>query len=73
MNIEQIYTGCLAQGAYFIESNGEAAVIDPLRETGPYLERAKEKDVTIKYILKHTFMLILSLDILILPQKLVLL
>ena len=40
MKIEQIYTGCLAQGAYFIESAGEAVVIDPLRETGPYLDRA---------------------------------
>ena len=39
MIVEQIYTGCLAQGAYYIESNGEAAVIDPLREVGPYLQR----------------------------------
>ena len=39
MNIEQIYTKCLAQGAYYIESNGEVAVIDPLRETTPYIER----------------------------------
>ena len=39
MKIEQIYTGCLAQGAYFIQSRGEAAVIDPLREVAPYLER----------------------------------
>jgi glyoxylase-like metal-dependent hydrolase (beta-lactamase superfamily II)/rhodanese-related sulfurtransferase len=53
--IEQIYTNCLAQGAYFIESNGEAAVIDPLRETGPYLERAKEKGVKIKYIFETHF------------------
>ena len=55
MSIEQIYTGCLAQGAYFIESNGEAAVIDPLRETEPYLERAKERGVEIKYIFETHF------------------
>ena len=53
--IEQIYTSCLAQGAYFIESNGEAAVIDPLRETEPYLERAKERGVKIKYIFETHF------------------
>ena len=55
MNIEQIYTGCLAQGAYFIESNGEAAVIDPLRETAPYIKRAKERNVKIKYIFETHF------------------
>ncbi len=54
-NIEQIYTGCLAQGAYFIHSDGEAAVIDPLRETSPYIERAKEKGVNIKYIFETHF------------------
>ena len=54
-NVEQIYTGCLAQGAYFIDSDGEAAVIDPLRETGPYIERAKEKGVKIKYIFETHF------------------
>ena len=43
MKIEQIYTGCLAQGAYYVESNGEAVVIDPLREVQPYIEKA-EKD-----------------------------
>lgn len=48
--VEQIYTGCLAQGAYFIESDGEAAVIDPLRETSPYIRRAEERGVRIKYI-----------------------
>ncbi len=53
--IEQIYTKCLAQGAYFIESNGEAAVIDPLRESQPYLERAKERGVKIKYIFETHF------------------
>ncbi len=54
-NIEQIYTSCLAQGAYFIESDGEAAVIDPLRESFPYIERAKEKNVKIKYIFETHF------------------
>ncbi|MBL0043793.1 MAG: MBL fold metallo-hydrolase [Flavobacteriales bacterium] len=55
MNIEQIYTGCLAQGAYYIESNGEAAIIDPLRETSPYLERAKARNAKIKYVLETHF------------------
>jgi len=55
MYIEQIYTGCLAQGAYYIESEGEAAVIDPLRETKPYLQRAQERGATIKYILETHF------------------
>ena len=55
MKIEQIYTGCLAQGAYYIQSNGEAAIIDPLREIGPYLERAKDDDVKIKYIFETHF------------------
>ncbi len=55
MKIEQIYTGCLAEAAYYIESNGEAAIIDPLRETDPYIERAKENDVTIKYIFETHF------------------
>jgi glyoxylase-like metal-dependent hydrolase (beta-lactamase superfamily II)/rhodanese-related sulfurtransferase len=54
-NIEQIYTNCLAQGSYFIESNGEAAVIDPLRETDPYIDRAIERGVTIKYIFETHF------------------
>ncbi len=54
-NIEQIYTNCLAQGAYFVESEGEAFVIDPLRETEPYLERAREKGVKIKYIFETHF------------------
>jgi glyoxylase-like metal-dependent hydrolase (beta-lactamase superfamily II)/rhodanese-related sulfurtransferase len=55
MNIEQIYTGCLAQGAYYITSNGEAAIIDPLREVEPYLERAKKDNVKIKYIFETHF------------------
>lgn len=54
-SVEQIYTGCLAQGAYFIESEGEAAVIDPLRETEPYIRRAKERGVKIKYIFETHF------------------
>lgn len=55
MNIEQIYTGCLAQGAYYITSNGEAAIIDPLRETQPYLDRLKKDGVTLKYIFETHF------------------
>lgn len=54
-NIEQIYTGCLAQGAYYITSKGEAAIIDPLRETQPYLERLKRDGVTLKYIFETHF------------------
>ena len=55
MIIEQIYTGCLSQGAYFIESNGEVAIIDPLRETTPYIEKAKKKNAKIKYIFETHF------------------
>jgi hydroxyacylglutathione hydrolase len=55
MKIEQIYTGCLAQGAYFISSEGEAAVIDPLRESKPYLERAEKEKVKIKYVFETHF------------------
>ncbi|MEM6964992.1 MAG: MBL fold metallo-hydrolase, partial [Bacteroidota bacterium] len=55
MKVEQIYTGCLAQGAYYIESNGEAAIIDPLRETEPYIQKAKENGVKIKYIFETHF------------------
>lgn len=55
MQIEQLYTGCLSQGAYYIESNGEAVVIDPLRETGPYLQRAKRDKATITYIFETHF------------------
>ncbi len=55
MKVEQIYTGCLAQGAYYIESNGEAAIIDPLRETTPYIERAERDEVQIKYIFETHF------------------
>ncbi len=55
MHIEQIYTGCLAQGAYYIESNGEAAIIDPLREVAPYIKRAEKDGATIKYVLETHF------------------
>ena len=55
MQIEQIYTGCLAQGAYYITSNGEAAIIDPLREVQPYLDRLQRDGVKLKYIFETHF------------------
>mgnify|MGYP003617754792 FL=1 len=55
MKIEQIYTGCLAQGAYYIESNGEVAIIDPLRETKSYIEQATKDNAKIKYIFETHF------------------
>ena len=55
MIIEQIYTGCLAQGAYYIESKGEVAIIDPLRETHPYLAKAEKDNASIKYIFETHF------------------
>jgi hydroxyacylglutathione hydrolase len=55
MKIEQIYTGCLAQGAYFIVSNGEAAVIDPLREVMPYIQKAEKVGASIKYVFETHF------------------
>lgn len=55
MKVEQIYTGCLAEAAYYIESNGEVAIIDPLRESFPYLERAERDDAKIKYIFETHF------------------
>ncbi len=55
MYIEQLYTNCLAQGAYLIESEGEVAIIDPLRETQPYLDLAKKHKATIKYIFETHF------------------
>ena len=55
MRVEQIYTGCLAQGAYYIESDGEAAIVDPLRETEPYIQKAKADGATIKYIFETHF------------------
>jgi len=55
MQLEQIYTGCLAQGAYYIESKGEAVVIDPLREVDPYIKRAEKNGAKIKYVLETHF------------------
>ena len=55
MNIEQVYTSCLAQGAYYIESNGEAAIIDPLRETQLYIEKANGDNAKIKYVFETHF------------------
>lgn len=55
MTVEQIYTGCLAQGAYYIRSGKEAAIIDPLREIKPYLERAEKDGVKIRYVLETHF------------------
>ncbi len=55
MKIEQIYTGCLAQGAYYIESNGEAVIIDPLREVSPYIQKAERSGAKIKYVLETHF------------------
>ena len=55
MKVEQIYTGCLAEAAYYIESNGECAIIDPLRETLPYIKRAEKDNARIKYIFETHF------------------
>lgn len=55
MKVEQIYTGCLAEAAYYIESNGEAAIIDPLRETAPYIRKAEQNGAKIKYIFETHF------------------
>jgi glyoxylase-like metal-dependent hydrolase (beta-lactamase superfamily II)/rhodanese-related sulfurtransferase len=55
MIVEQIYTGCLAQGAYYIESNGEAVVVDPLREVEPYIQKAERNGAKIKYVLETHF------------------
>jgi len=55
MKIKQIYTGCLAQGAYYIESEGEAAIVDPLRESQPYLDKARKEGAAIKYIFETHF------------------
>ncbi|GAB4375309.1 MAG: MBL fold metallo-hydrolase [Salibacteraceae bacterium] len=55
MKVEQIYTGCLAQGAYYIVSDGEAAIVDPLRETQPYLDRLEKDNVKLKYIFETHF------------------
>lgn len=55
MKVEQIYTGCLAQGAYYIESEGEVAIIDPLREVSSYMDLANSRGAKIKYILETHF------------------
>ena len=55
MKVQQIYTGCLAQGAYYIESDGEVAIIDPLREVNPYIDKAKKDKAKIKYIFETHF------------------
>jgi glyoxylase-like metal-dependent hydrolase (beta-lactamase superfamily II)/rhodanese-related sulfurtransferase len=55
MKIEQIYTGCIAQAAYYLESNGEAAIFDPLREVQPYIDKAKKDNAAIKYIFETHF------------------
>ncbi|RXK47631.1 MBL fold metallo-hydrolase [Aquirufa rosea] len=55
MKVEQIYTGCLAQGAYYIENNGEAAIIDPLREVEPYIQKAERNGAKIKYVFETHF------------------
>lgn len=55
MKLEQIYTGCIAEAAYYITSNGEAAIVDPLRETQPYLDRLERDGVKLKYIFETHF------------------
>ena len=55
MKVEQIYTGCLAQGAYYIESEGEVAIVDPLREVEPYIKKAASDGARIKYVLETHF------------------
>ncbi len=55
MLIKQIYTGCLAHGAYYIQSENEAAIIDPLREVKPYIEKAEALDANIKYVFETHF------------------
>jgi hydroxyacylglutathione hydrolase len=56
MYVEQLYTGCLAEAAYYIESNGEAAIIDPMREIEPYLEMLEKRGAKLKYVLETHFM-----------------
>ena len=55
MKIEQLFTGCLAEMAYYIESNGEAAIVDPLRETKPYIDKAEQEGAKIKYVFETHF------------------
>jgi len=55
MKIEQIYTGCLAHAAYYLESNGEAAIFDPLREVQPYINKAEKNGAKIKFVFETHF------------------
>jgi len=55
MKVEQIYTGCLAEAAYYIESNGEVAIIDPLRDPQPYLEKLSDNGDKLKYVFETHF------------------
>ena len=55
MVVEQIYTGCLAEAAYYIESNGEVAIIDPMRETQQYIDKAEANNAKIKYVFETHF------------------
>ena len=55
MYIEQIYTGCLAQASYYIESKGEAVIIDPIRDSEPYLSLLHNRHANLKYILESIF------------------
>lgn len=55
MNVEQIYTGCLAQGAYYVESKGEVTIIDPIREVQPYIKMAKLDDAKNQISFRNTF------------------
>ena len=55
MKVEQIYTGCIAHAAYYLESNGEVAIFDPLREVQPYIDRAKADGAKIKYVFETHF------------------
>jgi len=55
MKVEQIYTGCIAHAAYYVESNGEAAIFDLLREVQPYIDKANEDDAKIKYVFETHF------------------
>ncbi|MCH8545320.1 MAG: MBL fold metallo-hydrolase, partial [Cryomorphaceae bacterium] len=55
MKVEQIYTGCIAHAAYYIENKGEAAVFDPLREVQPYIDRAKKDGAKMKYVFETHF------------------
>ena len=55
MELKQIYTGCIAHAAYYLESNGEVAIFDPLREVQPYIDQAKADGATIKYVFETHF------------------